>query len=374
MSIEAVQSPFANVGMSTASAPSGAKSESVFLGHTVTVNDSPESLIADAAEEIGFSVDKTQDHEIGRRKDKERAEAPSKKLLEMYRLMMQRPEKAQAESELVGALKRQKSAEAMAKSLQDAFADPTDAWAALEAAMETFDADPEVDASSRAALKTVYDDFMREKGEAARLGLRGALAAQGRADFSDIDEGKSLYRHAVGEFSSVREVFADIQKQYGTRFDAAMDFLFSALSADIDSEAPSMGKAHLESVHGKLSLVRLTQSAFLICGDVLDRWHNEHGVAASALTPTALLDDILKQIEQRWSGTSACNAVVQKAGAPDIEREVLFTQDVLAAVKRFPTELFDDADARERLIDSWQSTLDEAVAREDEYLASLEDE
>lgn len=54
------------------------------MGHQVSVAESPASLLADAAEELGFSVDRTKDYELSRRKQRESSEV-SRELLERYR-------------------------------------------------------------------------------------------------------------------------------------------------------------------------------------------------------------------------------------------------------------------------------------------------
>ena len=57
---------------------------------------------------------------------------------------------------------------------------------------------------------------------------------------------------------------------------------------------------------------------------------------------------------------------------PDIEHEVLFLQELLNTVRKFPVPLFDDENGRMTVMDAVQSAVDQAIEREDEYLASLE--
>lgn len=187
-----------------------------------------------------------------------------------------------------------------------------------------------------------------------------------------MDAGRDLYRNTVGEFSSVNEVFAEIQKNYGNHFDKAMDFLFTAISNDIDSDHPSMEKTHLESVHEKLAMVRLTHSAYALCSELLDRWTNVHNVKTSGLTAMDLLGDVVALRGKNYLGSSAIDAICRKAMPPDIEREVLFLQELLTTVRKFPVPLFDDESGRMTVMDAVQSAVDQAIQREDDWLASLE--
>jgi hypothetical protein len=65
---------------------------------------------------------------------------------------------------------------------------------------------------------------------------------------------------------------------------------------------------------------------------------------------------------------------VVKAKPPDIELEVLLRQDILNSVKSVAIHAIGGLERRDRLVGAMQEGLDLAVAREDEYLASLEEQ
>lgn len=372
MSIDAInnnfQTGFAQAGTQAGSAESA---RGTFMGHTVSVQSSPASLLADAAEELGFSVDRTKDYELSRRKERESSDV-GKKIIERYQQMMQQAGKKEQLEECVKNLKTLHERESMHKALAESFSDATDAWAALQAAIESFDNDPSVTDAQKAELKALADDFYETNGTAIKLGLQGALTG---ADFPDIgtsDETRDFYRQTVGEFSSVNEVFADIKREYGENIDRAMDFLFAALSSDIASDTPSMEITHLENVHAKLELVRLTQSAFKLCDEMMGRWENVHGQKHSPLKSMELLGDIVELRGKNYLGAIAIEKIAAKAKAPDPEYQVLFLQELLSTVRKFPVELFDDIAGRGTVMDAVQAAVDKAIDREDEWLASLE--
>ena len=183
-----------------------------------------------------------------------------------------------------------------------------------------------------------------------------------------------LYRNSVAEFNDVNAVFAYVQKEFGTAsFERVMDFLFATLSADLASDLPSMETKHLEQLHGTLGQVRLVQSTFVHCEDLLKRWEKVHNVPhAGGLTAMNLVDDLVRCRNERFLGAFQIEEIASKAHAPDIEHEVLFLQDMLQMTQRLPVNFFEDMAGRTKMIDAMQEALDKAVQREDEYLANME--
>lgn len=167
--------------------------------------------------------------------------------------------------------------------------------------------------------------------------------------------------------------FAHIHEKYGdVGFGKAMDFLFNALGNDLATDVPSMETTHLESVHATLEQVRLLQSTHVQCERLLQRWQDVHGVQCG-LAPMELLGDLVDLRKEHFLGAMQIDRIVSKAKAPDIEREVLFLQELLNMTRNLPVQLFDGEQGRMKVIDAVQESVDAAIRREDEYLASLGD-
>ena len=360
----------ANFG-ATGGTQAAAQQTGVLMGHVVEVADSPESLLADAAEELGFAVDSTDDYELEERKERDSSEI-GKRLMELYRVQMERLGKTQEADDLVAFLKRCSGRQAMRQAVASRYGEPSEAWGMLSYALEAFENDPEVSPEQRAELKSVLEDFTAEHSTEIRMGIQGALAGENYPEVGGAEGGATFYRQTVGEFSDVNEVFKNIKTRYGDNFDQAMDFLFAAISADIGCETPSMDKTHLESVHGKLEVVRLTQSAFRLCEKTVERWQGISGVKDGSITAMGLLEDIVALRGQSYIGPTQINAIVQKAKPADLEKEVLFVQELLTLTRQFPVALFDNEEGRMTVMDAVQAAVDDAVQREDDYLASLE--
>lgn len=344
-----------------------------FMGNAVSQAPSPESLLADAAEELSFSADTTDDFELEEREERDRAEKAEEERVKLYQELMREAGKSDQLNQLRDSLRSRTDSRRALDKAREYFPDPSDAWAALRELQEELHA-AGAEAALLEDLEAAAAELEQTEGPAVRAGIQGALAAAGYADLGSSDDMRDFYRRTVCGFSSVNEVFAHIREQYGDDFERAMDFLFSAISADISADTPSMGAPHLESVHHDLGRVRLTQSAYRLCETMMERWENVHGVkqGETGLTPMGLLGDIVALREMRFLGAGQIESILAKAGAPDIEREVLFLQELLSSVRNFPTALFDDEQGRMKVLDAVQEAVDQAVAREDEYLAQQE--
>ncbi len=344
-----------------------------FMGNAVVQVPSPESLLADAAEELSFSADTTDDFELEERKERDRIKKSEEERIKLYQELMHEAGKSEQLGSLRDSLRSRADSRRALDNAREYFPDPSDAWAALMQMREELRAEG-ADKALLDEVETALAEMDEKEGPAIRAGIQGALASAGFEDLGGSDAMRDFYRRTACEFSSVNEVFAHVMEQYGGDFDRAMDFLFSALSADMAADVPSMGLRHLESVHDTLGKVRLTQSAYRLCESMMERWSRVHGVrpGAGSLTSMELLGDIVGLREKRFIGAAQIDGILAKAGAPDIEREVLFLQELLSTARKFPVALFDDEQGRMKILDAVQESVDRAIEREDEYLASQE--
>lgn len=344
-----------------------------FMGNAVVQQTSPESLLADAAEELSFSADTTDDFELEERRERDKIKKSEEERVRLYQELMHEAGKSEQLNQMRDSLRSRADSRRALDKVREYFPDPSDAWAALRQMQDELRGEG-ADEQLRRDVDAALAKLEEQEGPAIRAGIQGALAAAGYRELGGSDEMRDFYRRTVCDFTSVNEVFSHILEKYGGDFEKAMDFLFSALSADMAADTPSMGLRHLESVHASLGKVRLTQSAYRLCETMMDRWEKVHGVHQdkNGLTALGLLGEIVNLRDKRFVGASQIDGILAKAGAPDIEREVLFLQELLSTARKFPTALFDDEQGRMKILDAVQEAVDKAVEREDEYLATQE--
>lgn len=343
------------------------------LGREAVQVNSPMSLLADAAEELTFAVDTTDQYELADRKERRKAEDSLIERVRMYQELMHQAGKTRDMDQLTQRLRMMETRERALAEARQFFSDPSDAWAALSEALERLEAEGASDivlVSVRQAMQELEDTG----GPAIRAGIYGAITAQEFGELGTPDGLRDVYRQTVLDFGSVNEVLAHVLEGFGDAdFGQAMDFLFQALGCDLGSDAPSMEKTHLEHVNTNLGQVRLLQSAHTLCNKMLQRWESVHGIAGvrdGSLTPMNLLEEIVGWRDERFLSAANVDQVVTRAKAPDIEREVLFLQEMLNMTRSFPAQLFDGDQGRMKVLDAVQEAVDNAVVREDEFLAA----
>ena len=83
----------------------------------------------------------------------------------------------------------------------------------------------------------------------------------------------------------------------------------------------------------------------------------------------ALLGKVLDLRKERYISGSRISRLAEEAGAPDIERKVLFLQELLNTARAFAPSLFDGNEGRMKVLDAVQDAVDAAIAEEDAWLA-----
>ena len=373
MSIDFSVTNMGQMAGSAAAQTAGSLAAGSLMGNAAVQVEDPMSLLADAAEELTFAADTTDEYELEDRKERERAEEAYAERVKLYQDLMHEAGKAQDIDRLKDSLRAREGRERASREALYRFPDPSDAYAALSEALDAFSGDPSVDPSVVEDIRQGLAELEAEHGPQIRAGIQGALAAAGYPGLDSTDSLRDLYRQTVCDFTDVNAAFTHIHEKYGdVGFGKAMDFLFNALGNDLATDVPSMETTHLESVHATLEQVRLLQSTHVQCERLLQRWQDVHGVQCG-LAPMELLGDLVDLRKEHFLGAMQIDRIASKAKAPDIEREVLFLQELLNMARNLPVQLFDGEQGRMKVIDAVQESVDEAIRREDEYLASLGD-
>lgn len=73
--------------------------------------------------------------------------------------------------------------------------------------------------------------------------------------------------------------------------------------------------------------------------------------------------------KERYISGNRIRRLAEEAGAPDIERKVLFLQELLNTARSFAPSLFDGNEGRMKVLDAVQDAVDAAIAEEDAWLA-----
>jgi type III secretion protein W len=353
--------------------------QGLFMGARVTQEASPMSLLADAAEELTFSLSEGEESRLDERKEKAGAkeqrhfdpfiEAARKlaqeggdkfdrALSHLERLFKSRNNATLAE--LMDALQRAPDQPGRPDQEKQ---DPADQFTLLAALKDRLgEAHPLAGTLDRA-----LEGLAAEQTFAVASGLAVDLAAP---DFAELG-GKDLrgtYRSVVADFASPRETLSLLRARFGEEaMDRGLDFLMTVLGNELSSAGPSLEKSQLKALTGDLAAVRVLGIAHNCCAAVLNRLDTAHGVK-SRMESEQLLDAVLAARDNQYAGMQDFQHLAQRAGTPDTEREVLFLQDLLQGLRNLPDLFYEGHDARQRLQGALQNAVDDAVRREDEEL------
>lgn len=125
-------------GGATASAASSLATGSL-MGNAAAQVEDPMSLLADAAEELTFAADTTDEYELEDRKEREHAESAYAERVKLYQDLMHEAGKSQNIDRLEGQPARPRRAgEKASREALYRFPDPSDAYAALSVRLTPF--------------------------------------------------------------------------------------------------------------------------------------------------------------------------------------------------------------------------------------------
>ena len=335
-------------------------------GLAVTVGSSTQSLLADAAEELTFSVDNTDELDLKERKEEKTAGPELLERVRLYQDLMRQSGREEEIQRLASSLKNCANARDVLERASQSFPDPADAYAALSEIAD--------DSASGPFVKEALAELEKTEGARIRASLAGAVAGTEYADLGSPLELKNDYVRTVLDFAGPMEMLGHVMARFGHGgFDRGVDYLIKSLSGDLAADRPSRDKTALESVSGQLGQVRVLGGVRALGQNLVDRWHSAHGQEDSKLKDMDFVKFVLEGAKDRLRASSLADSVVALADPPDIEKEVLFRQDLLNAAKNVSIQTFGEPEARGHFLTTLQEGLDLAVAREDEWLAAQEE-
>ena len=344
-----------------------------FMGQVALVVETPLSLLEESAEELAYLVDATEEFELSEREEEDDALSAQHERMHLYKDLMQRAGKSKELAQLVDQLRGHKDKDDALRQVGERFPDPADAYAALDYVLEEA-AQNGYSQEGVKALQEAQAQLMADQGYAIHSGIQAVIAAQSFAELDNGDNLRTLYRRTLFDFSSVNAMFTHILDTYGDgKFDQAITFLTRTLGADMNADVPSMGKPHLEHVVANLGLVRLLQSVHVQCVDMLNRWHTVHQVQDCPLDVQGLVGKILDLRAENFWGAVHFERILAEAKAPDIEREVLFLQDLMRIIRALPSQFFDTPAGHLKVISAVQEAVDNAIQREDAIYAAQQE-
>ena len=112
-------------------AGSHAAATGLLMGQAAQLVDSPMDLLADAAEELTFGADTTDEFELEEREERDRAAEAMEERVRLYQDLMHEAGKSEDIDRLRDGIRAREGQESALRQARSRFPDPSDAWAAL---------------------------------------------------------------------------------------------------------------------------------------------------------------------------------------------------------------------------------------------------
>lgn len=357
--------------------------EGILLGMAAAEIQSPQSLLAEAAEEMTFILHEhtmEQEADLEEMAEEHKSEEHHERAKKYHELMQQNTGKVHRLEAMQDYLNSRKERRDAAREMMRFFTNPADLFAALGFIFQTLDEEIPSLSGQEAEEKRIQasnvqrmmDELDDEYGPQITATILGTLEAQRYESLASAESLSELYTDTVCRFAGVKEVFGFVRNEYGEAgFDKAMEYLFRTIGADLASDRPSMGVTHLENVHANLDRVRLLQNACIQCESLLSRWETTHGIAnARELLPSLRMAGRLVDLnEVNYLGAMHIESLTSEITPKDPEQEVLLLQDILGAIRNLPVRLFTDEQGRMKVLAAAQQAVDKAIEHEDAWLA-----
>lgn len=356
----AVQSHFLTDTVATQAKPEGS-----WNGRQVSAQSTPMSILADAAEELTFSAQETQEKRMSERKLRdegsslERFTTISKLLDELHDLNKSDVER------LLTAIKKGLSNAGELKQLLKQLKDPTHQHAALMHAKASLKG--EGTEQAQAIIQQVLDELEAQQGPAIRAGYNIA-GVDSDGLLGDAAMLRGLYRGTVLNYQSFSQAFDSLVEKYGYKeFPKAIAFLLKALSADMSATSPSSSMAELKTIMDDMYQLEVLSNFYRDTETLLSHLREfcKREVPAEAkdiMSPVLRLKD--EKFVQATQITATMPFLISDMPLCDVQ----FIQGIKDNIRKLPYRLFTDTEKRQNLLDAVQEILDEAIDREDEEM------
>lgn len=254
------------------------RQEGLFDGQAVQELDIS-SLVADSAEEVGFTQAEHIEKTLTERKEgsKEKLRLSATEIAGQFVNLMADSQAGRKLHTFLDQLKKMGASASEAdirQLLGEQFKEPSDQFAALSFAEKALANEGGHD-ELLALVTEVKTKLMQEAGAAIRSGLNIAadVMAYAKQGLEGADSLRDMYRFAVLGGQTIAAIYTAIMERYGpTKFFPSLEFLLRAAGSDLEGKVlgSSLDAAELKSVIDDIYHVQALGNLHRAFSDVLD--------------------------------------------------------------------------------------------------------
>jgi type III secretion system TyeA family effector delivery regulator len=155
--------------------------------------------------------------------------------------------------------------------------------------------------------------------------------------------------------------------EFEKHFSATIDFLTSALAADLAASRPSGEPAQLNEVVDGLQQVRLLGNAHNSSRDLLTKFHKSTNNSVP-VAPFRLMTGMLDSANGGRVSDVDFVRIAIDFNLPPLEPTINFLTQFRDVVRNLPPRAYDKPETRERVLDAMQKAIDHSIDEEEAAL------
>ncbi len=371
---DAVRDAAQEAGKAEAAAQTGS-----VMGTAFVVESDPMAELMDSMEELTFMFEETETKEVAERKLGEEHDNPYLKALEGWKALMPDMPDEQFTRSLLALLKQAQNrgqlptADTLLRQVAEGSKDPSHQFAILSALEEAFGGAE--GSEFRELLRSARETLESTRGEEIRAGINLAKEVNARATSPEEMQGlRDLYRGEILGFSTPQQCFRSIMEKRGAAgLQAAIDFLTAGCGSDLQSASPSRSPEELRRIILDLQCVQVLKTVLDRMTQLGSRMEQQFGQQCLR-SGEQMTGSVLNFTEQPFVSSNDIAAFLNGCGIEQLLARMDFCRELTAIFRGLSPRLFDNEQARLRLVDAAQEHLDGIVDEEYEQEQQEEDE
>jgi len=340
-----------------------------YHGREITQKKGVQSLIADAAEELTFSVSEKVEKDISKRKISSSKHSRIEKIKELYEKYLRQIPDLESPEKLNSLLKKLKQEKfkdpsKLKEELKNSFKDITHQYLALEFMEEVLEEENEDQLLS--LVQEVKTSLYETQGPEIRAGLNISHIADKFATegLSDIQSLRDFYRDNIIKYEKLSNLHSALVNEFGEEgFEKSIAFLIEACGNDLRAQGPSISPSQLKQILDDLYRLEVIGNFHRECAKLINQTNTLYHENIR-ITSASLAGKVFALKEETWITSSKIKDLINSTGLFKIESKIFFLTNLKEEIRKIPIKAFLDNEDRMKFLNTIQEAIDNYIEQE----------
>ncbi|MEC4720742.1 type III secretion system gatekeeper subunit SctW [Noviherbaspirillum sp. CPCC 100848] len=336
-----------------------------FMGQQVIARSIESSILTDSAEEITLALSETVESKDIEDRLVEAEGLPRSMPTEEIIAYLDSSKQGNDAEAMAALAKLMTSGQGSPRELaKKGFQDITQQYLALQYAAR----EGEKSGASQEHMEAIYDaiaDMDMDFGPRIRADLNTIGVAGGYASAEDVANFQAAFRDVVlGQQTLAQTLVAALERFGAGDFSTGMQNLIKGLGADLAAARPSTDATRLQAL--VQDLYHLEVAATVLDGTcaLADTMVKRHGV--ESMDAVKVMTELVGITSEKWLAGARFTGIAERVAPYEAGAQITFLTGAKAILRDLPVKVYNDADARQSVLNAVQDALDAAIDREEE--------